>query len=77
MDRETRETLGNIMGLLEIMKQDIQGIKQDISVLNSRQEVPILMASEIEASLPQSKPIEGKKGYCPMMSDQLKMSRLK
>jgi len=33
MDHETRELLGNILGLLEIMKKDIKVIKQDIYVM--------------------------------------------
>lgn len=77
MDHETRELLGNIMGLLEIMKKDIKVIKQDISVLTSRQEVPVLMTRGIEESRQLSKALEGKKSYCPMVTDQLKMSRLK
>jgi len=33
MDHETRELLGNILGLLEIMKKDIKVIKQDIHIM--------------------------------------------
>jgi len=76
MDHETRELFGNIIGLLEIVKKDIKVIKQDILVL-SRQGVPVLMNREVEESRQSSKVLEVKKGYCSMMSDQLKMSRLK
>lgn len=77
MDHETREMFGNIIGLLEIMKKDIKVIKQDINTINSRQEVPNLLPRGIEESRQPAKVLEGKKPTCPMVSDQLKMSRLK
>jgi len=78
MDHETRELLGNIMGLLEIMKKDIKVIKQDIYVMNSRQEAPNLMNRSFEESPQQIKGLEGKKSTCPTaVNDQLKMSRLR
>lgn len=77
MDHETREMFGNIIGLLEIMKKDIKVIKQDIYTINSRQEVPNPIIRVLDESRQPSKALEGKKSTCPMMSDQLKMSRLK
>lgn len=79
MDHETRELLGNIMGLLEIMKKDIKVIKQDLYLMNSNREGAVnLLIKEVEESPHQQiKAIERKKPYCPVMSDQLKMSRLK
>jgi len=79
MDHETREMFGNIMGLLENMKKDINVIKQDLSRMNPRQEGTgtIPLKTDLEESPPQSKVLEGKKSSCPPVSDQLKMSRLK
>lgn len=77
MDHETRELLGNILGLLEIMKKDIKVIKQDISVINSCQEGSNLINRGLEESRQQIKVLDEKKSSCPTVSDQLKMSRLK
>ncbi len=78
MDHETRELLGNIMGLLEVMKKDIKVIKQDIYLMNSRQEGANLMNRGLEESRQQFKALEVKKSSCPTaVNDQLKMSRLK
>lgn len=77
MDHETRELLGNILGLLEIIKKDVKVIKQDISVLNSRQEGPNLLSRSLEESRQQIKVLDQKKPSCPTVSDQLKMSRLR
>ena len=77
MDRETRELLGNIVGLLETMKKDIKEIKQEISVVTSRQEGTNILSRGIEESRQQIKVLdEKKKSTCPV-SDQLKSSRLK
>ena len=77
MDHETREMFGNIIGLLELMKKDIKVIKQDIYTINSRQEVPNQLERGLDESCQPIKPLVEKKSTCPMMSDQLKMSRLK
>ncbi|MHB8075771.1 hypothetical protein [Desulfosporosinus fructosivorans] len=77
MDHETREMFSNIIGLLEIMKKDIKVIKQDIHTINSRQEVPNLLNRGMEVTRQPSKALEGKKSTCPMLSDQLKISRLR
>ena len=77
MDHETREMFGNIIGLLELMKKDIKVIKQDIYTINSRQEVPNPLNRVLDESRQPSKVLEGKKPTCPVVSDQLKMSRLK
>lgn len=78
MDHETRELLGNIMGLLEIMKKDIKVIKQDMYVMNSRQEGTNLMNRSFEETRQQIKALDGKKSSCPTaVNDQLKMSRLR
>ena len=58
MDHENRELLGNILGLLEIMKKDIKVIKQDIYVMNSRQE-----GSKSSRS-------QGEEGNCDQSDDQ-------
>ena len=77
MDHATRELLGNILGLLEIMKKDIKEIKHEISVINSRQEGTNILSRGIEESRQQIKVLdEKKKSSCPV-SDQLKSSRLK
>jgi len=78
MDHETRELLGNIMGILEVMKKDIKVIKQDIYVMNSRQEGTSFMNRSTEESRQQIKALDVKKSSCPtVVNDQLKMSRLK
>ncbi|HUX47035.1 MAG TPA: hypothetical protein VMV58_03405 [Desulfosporosinus sp.] len=76
MDHETREQLGNILGLLEIMKKDIKVIKQDICVMNSRQEGSNLLNKDLEESRQQIKALDEKNFIPSTVKDQLKMSRL-
>ena len=76
MDHETREQLGNILGLLEIMKKDIKVIKQDICVMNSRQEGSNLLNKDLEESRQQIKALDEKNSIPSTVKDQLKMSRL-
>lgn len=77
MDHATRELLGNILGLLEIIKKDIKEIKQDIVAISSRQEGSNLLSRGLEEGRQQIKVMDEKKSSCPTVSDQLKMSRLK
>lgn len=77
MDHETRELLGNILGLLEIMKKDIKVIKQDIYVMNSRQEGSNLVNRGVQEIPQQIKVIDQKNTIPSPARDQLKMSRLK
>lgn len=77
MDHETRELLGNILGLLEIMKKDIKVIKQDIYVMNSRQEGSNLFNRGLDESRQQIKALDEKNSIFSTVRDQLKMSRLK
>lgn len=77
MDHETRELLGNILGLLEIIKKDIKVIKQDIYMMNPRQDGSNILSRALDESPQQIKTLDGKKPSCPAVSDQLKMSRLK
>jgi hypothetical protein len=77
MDHETRELLGNILGLLEIIKKDIKVIKQDISVMNSRHEGPNLMNRSLDESRQQIKVLNEENSVFSTVRDQLKMSRLK
>lgn len=77
MDHETRELLGNILGQLEIIKKDIKVIKQDIDMMNSRQDGSNLLSRVLEERPQQIKTLDEKKSSCPAISDQLKMSRLK
>ena len=77
MDHEIRELLGNIVGLLEVIKKDIKVIKQDIYNMNSRQEGPNLLHRRLEESHQQIKAIDEKRPNSSTVRDQLKMSRLK
>jgi hypothetical protein len=77
MDHETRELLGNILGLLEIMKKDIKVIKQDIYVMNSRQEGSNFLNRGLDESRQQIKALDVKNSTSCTVRDQLKMSRLK
>lgn len=77
MDHETRELLGNILGLLEVMKKDIKVIKQDIYVMNSRQEGSNLLNRGLDESRQQIKALDEKNSISSTVRDQLKMSRLK
>jgi len=77
MDHETRELLGNILGLLEIMKKDIKVIKQDIYIMNSRQEGSNLLNRGLDESSQQIKALDEKNSISSTVRDQLKMSRLK
>lgn len=77
MDHENRELLGNILGILEIIKKDIKVIKQDISVMNSRQEGSNLMNRSLDESRQQIKVLNEKNSVFSTVRDQLKMSRLK
>lgn len=77
MDHETRELLGNIMGLLEIMKKDIKVIKQDIYLMNSRQEGSNILNRGLDESRQQNKALDEKNSISSTVRDHLKMSRLK
>ncbi|KUO75146.1 MAG: hypothetical protein APF81_02465 [Desulfosporosinus sp. BRH_c37] len=77
MDHEVRELLGNILGLLEIIKKDIKVIKQDIYNINSRQEGTNLLNRGLNESRQQIKSFDGKNSISSTVRDQLKMSRLK
>lgn len=77
MDHETRELLGNIISLLEIMKKDIKVIKQDIYVINSRQDGSNLLNRGLDESRQQIKALDEKNSISSTVWDQLKMSRLK
>jgi hypothetical protein len=77
MDHETRELLGNILGLIEIMKKDIKIIKQDIYVMNYRKEGANLLDRGLDESRQQIKTLNEKASSSCQVRDQLKISRLK
>ena len=77
VDHETRELLGNILGLLEIIKKDIKVIKQDIYVMNLREDGPSPLNKGYDETRQQIKQMNESKSNCPPVSDQLKMSRLR
>jgi len=77
MDHETRELLGNIIGLLEVIKKDIKVIKQDIYVMNSRREEPNHLNQALDEIRQPVKPLDEKNSLSSTLRDQLKMSRLR